>query len=128
MAEGPAVAVTVELALWDAEVCEMAAALSLGELLAPAPWLRRHAERRGWTAELGVGAMDWRGMRQQFEGRPRFHSAWLAMGDKSPALAGRILGVGKRPFFFRCSNACGAASSPAIAHSCASRGRLAIGR
>jgi|GEM_PF-2741139 len=85
-----AVAVTAELALWDAEVCEEAAALSPGALLAPMAWLRTVAERRGWTAASTRGPLDWLGIRQHFEGRPRFHSAWLALEGKAEALAGRI--------------------------------------
>ena len=86
------VALLAELALWDPEVITVGAALSLAEILAPEQWLANLARVRGWTAteDLASPAAQWLGLRQQFEGRHRTHSAWLALAGRKEVLAQRV--------------------------------------
>jgi hypothetical protein len=87
-----AVATLAELALWDPEVVAAGASLSLVEILEPEPWLTQIATARGWSLEDDpkLTASQWRGLRQSFDGRPRTHSAWLALAGRAEALSQRL--------------------------------------
>lgn len=81
-----------ELALWDPEVVAAGASLSLAEILEPEPWLTQIANARGWspTDNPKSPPSQWRGLRQPFEGRPRTHSAWLALAGRSEPISQRL--------------------------------------
>lgn len=87
-----AVATLAELALWDSEVVEAGASLSLAEILKPDPWLIQMALNRGWLAtdDPSLPSSQWRGLRQPFEGRQRTHSAWLALARRSEVISQRL--------------------------------------
>ena len=87
-----ALATLAELALWDPEVVAAGASLPLAEILEPEPWLTQIANARGWSAneDPKLPPSQWRGIRQPFEGRPRTHSAWLALAGKSEAISQRL--------------------------------------
>ena len=87
-----AVATLAELALWDPEVVTAGVSLPLDEILEPAPWLAQIATARGWSPsdDPKSTASQWRGLRQNFEGRPRTHAAWLAIAGRSEALSQRL--------------------------------------
>jgi hypothetical protein len=87
-----AVSLLAELALWDPQVCAIGAALPLEQILEPELWLTAIARDRNWSAteDLKSPAAEWRGLRQQFDGHPRVHSAWLALAGRGQALAQRL--------------------------------------
>jgi hypothetical protein len=86
-------AVAAELSLWDAELCEACRRRTLGELLAPRTWLPRELERRTWFASGTPSPAEYweRGIRQKFNGRAEWHSAWLPqVGDPESELERRL--------------------------------------
>lgn len=86
------VTLLAELALWDPEVCLAGASRSLPELLEPADWLADLAKSRNWNPsdDTTLPSAEKRGIRHQFEGHSRIHSAWLALAGRSDALDYRI--------------------------------------
>lgn len=86
------VAIAVELALWDTELCTQACALDLGQLIQPTTWLAAFACSCGWDLEVAgatslVGRTD---QQREYEGRPRNHSAWLALQGRVDVIERRV--------------------------------------
>jgi hypothetical protein len=86
------VAVLAELALWDPAVCEAGAGRGLAGVIAPESWLAELGSARGWSAsdDATGSCAAWRGLRQEFDGCHRLHSAWLAVAGRRSTLLQRV--------------------------------------
>jgi hypothetical protein len=75
-----AVSIIASLAMWDSLLAERLAGESLNRILEPIPVLRDFAQERNWPAlaEANEASLWSCGIKNQFDGMPRIHSAALA--------------------------------------------------
>jgi hypothetical protein len=85
-------AIAVELALWDTELCSQACDLTLNQLVMPMNWLASFGHARGIAPSDGntnVASTATQHQRE-FEGRLRYHSAWLAVHRRQDVIIRRV--------------------------------------